>query len=90
MECSRPASDTLDALELLPGEAAKERAAPASGTPECMSQRRAADVWAPTSTYGMRRGMRASCQRMLLPETGCSELLVAGQRAVEGPGDRKR
>ena len=59
MECSRPASDTLDAVELLPGDAAKARAASASGTPGCMPQRRGAALWAPASTYATRCDMRA-------------------------------
>ena len=50
MECSRPASDTLDALESLPGESAKARATPVSDTPGRMPLRRVADVQAPAST----------------------------------------
>ena len=59
MECSRPSSDTLDAVELLPGDAAKVRAASVSGTPGCMPQRRSAALWAPASTYATRFDMQA-------------------------------
>lgn len=90
MECSRPASDTLDALELLPGEAAKARATPASGTPGGMPQRRGAAIWAPASTYAMRRDMRAPTNVHCFFQQAANSCSLGEQRAEEASGDRKR